>query len=51
MSQDGFTALAAASCMGNLGVVEALLAAGADKEAKDYVGDRCLEFTMGHTGI
>ena len=38
MTQDGFTALISASWKGNLEVVKALLSAGADKEAKDYVG-------------
>ena len=35
--KDGYTALFKASCYGKVEVVEALLAAGADREAKDQV--------------
>ena len=35
--KNGSTALIKASCMGKVEVVEALLAAGADREAKDKV--------------
>ena len=35
--KDGYTALIMASLMGKVEVVEALLAAGADREAKDKV--------------
>ena len=38
VSQNGWTPLIAASHNGRLEVVGALLAAGADKEAKDEVG-------------
>ena len=41
MPQDGYTALMRASSEGHLEVVQALLEAGADMEAKDdEVGDR-----------
>ena len=38
VSQDGMTALSAASCNGHSDVAQALLVAGCDKEAKDNVG-------------
>lgn len=40
--QAGLTPLTIASNIGNVKVVKMLLSAGADKEAKDEVGNACL---------
>ena len=50
MSQDGSTALILASGKGFIEVVQALLVAGADKEAKDMVGGEVIMIERGARG-